>query len=704
MMSKPDWKQKFRYGFDTFISRHPWSTLFVLLAIFIALLVLMTIMRNLVHLIEPIDEEGYGGFWPMVYHVFLQLADPGGMASDIERSAWSKFVAVLSGISGLIIFGSLTAFITSALMGRLDRHRQGRSRVVESGHTLILGLNNRTIELIDELKIANIEMPDERLKKGDSRVVVVLSPEGKVRLEDQIRSRTDRAGNVPWWQYIRRQRTRIVERIGDSALTGDLERMSLSSARSVVVLAHTDHTADDDDMQASDAMVIRSCLAVEQLKQAKNKEDKRPIVVAELLQERSRKVLESRERTVYTFNGNDLLAKLIVQASRSEGLAKVWTELLSFKHAEMYIYTLKQGEKDWGEGKTFGDLAYGFTEKPAELKKPVATPVPIGIYRKKESDKESDTILINPKSTEKMKKGDQAIVVAMDDSTIEYSHGHGDTMSKKFEMCRGNTINNLRPRKKETILVIGWNSLGETIVKELKNYVERGSNVVVMTSSDNKDQAAEIRKLDIAVPEIEVEYVGDKDPNKPEDLQSMELHRYGHIILLSQKQRFRGSMGTDASANDAGTILTLLQLRQVLDKSSVQPSSKLIVEIQNSDNEELLRNGGRDNDFIVSNKLISKMLAQISEDPGMRNVYREILKEESSELYIKPMSCYPTGADNPKELQFGDLMMLAQRRLEVCIGVKLKVKSDDITLIPEKTKLFKLADLDGLIVFADNEQ
>jgi ion channel POLLUX/CASTOR len=700
MMSKSDWKDKFRYRCDTFISQNPWSTLFVLLAIFIALLVLMTIMRNLVHMIEPIDEESFGGFWPMVYHVFLQLADPGGMASDIERSAWSKFVAVISGISGLIIFGSLTAFITTALVGRLDRHRQGRSRVIERGHTLILGLNNRTIELIGELEVANKEMPDER-KKVDSRVVVVLSPEGKVRLEDQIRSRTDRADNVLWWQYKRRgKRTRKVERIGDSALIGDLERMSLSSSRSVVVLAHTDHTADDDDMQASDAMVIRTCLAVEQLKQAKNKEDKRPIVVAELLQERSRKVLESRERKVYTFNGNDLLAKLIVQASRSEGLAKVWTELLSFKHAEMYIYDLNQGEKDWGEGNTFGDLAYGFTETHAKSKGQVSTPVPIGIYR----EKESDTILINPGSTAKMKKGDQAIVVAMDDSTIKYPHGHGDTMSKKFEMCRGAHISNLRSRKKETILIIGWNSLGKSIVKELNNYVEPGSNVVVMTSSDNKDQAAEIRKLDIAVPKIEVEYVGDKDPKKPEDLQSMELHRYGHIILLSQKQRIRSSMGADASANDAGTILALLQLRQVLDESSVQPSPKLIVEIQNSDNEELLQDGGHDNDFIVSNKLISKMLAQISEDWRMRDVYREILREKSSELYIKPMSCYPTGADNPKKLQFGDLMMLAQRREEVCIGVKLKVKSDDITLIPEKTKQFKLADLDGLIVFARDER
>jgi hypothetical protein len=63
----------------------------------------------------------------------------------------------------------------------------------------------------------------------------------------------------------------------------------------------------------------------------------------------------------------------------------------------------------------------------------------------------------------------------------------------------------------------------------------------------------------------------------------------------------------------------------------------------------------------------------------------------------------------PADVSFADLMALAQKRDEICIGVKLKALEDSkmdnngVTLIPEKSTRFQLGSEDSLVVLAEDE-
>jgi hypothetical protein len=110
-------------------------------------------------------------------------------------------------------------------------------------------------------------------------------------------------------------------------------------------------------------------------------------------------------------------------------------------------------------------------------------------------------------------------------------------------------------------------------------------------------------------------------------------------------------------------------------------------------------------DFLVSNQFVSKMMAQISEDPDVNLVYEDLFREDGSETYLKPAWLYFENL--PAELSFADVMLAAQKRNEVCFGLKIKSEEYEpkfgIHIIPKKDEVFNLEEGDMLIVLAEDE-
>jgi hypothetical protein len=96
-----------------------------------------------------------------------------------------------------------------------------------------------------------------------------------------------------------------------------------------------------------------------------------------------------------------------------------------------------------------------------------------------------------------------------------------------------------------------------------------------------------------------------------------------------------------------------------------------------------------------------------SEQPEIKKVYDSLFSEEGSEIYLKPASLY--FHDMPVEVTFADCMRIAQKRQEVCIGLKIKafepepIENYGVKLVPEKNMKFILKAEDSLIVLAENE-
>jgi hypothetical protein len=113
-------------------------------------------------------------------------------------------------------------------------------------------------------------------------------------------------------------------------------------------------------------------------------------------------------------------------------------------------------------------------------------------------------------------------------------------------------------------------------------------------------------------------------------LESLNIAHYQHVILLCYA-------GLDPQAADARTLITLLHLREIGGRSG--HAFSIVGEMLDIRNRNLAE-VTRADDFIVSDKLVSLMLAQISENKALGPVFADIFDPEGSEIYVKPAANY----------------------------------------------------------------
>ena len=93
----------------------------------------------------------------------------------------------------------------------------------------------------------------------------------------------------------------------------------------------------------------------------------------------------------------------------------------------------------------------------------------------------------------------------------------------------------------------------------------------------------------------------------------------------------------DAQRADARTLVTLLHLRDIADQRGAAFS--IVSEMIDERNRQLAE-VTRVDDVIVSDKIISLMLTQISETRELAQVFDELFAAEGSEIYLRPAADY----------------------------------------------------------------
>lgn len=648
--------QRLRYRFDTFMAKGGSSILKALVFVFLVIFFFIAAARGLLQLFAPEIALQYENldFFGNIYITFLQMTDPGNMAQDILSSVWYKLFAVLSGLAGIILLSALIAFITTAMDQKINELKRGRSKVIEFEHTLILGWNEqRVIEILRELIMAN--------ESEEDACVVILADVDKEEMDDVLRLRLPDTAT-----------TRIVTRSGRVSTIANLDMVSIEQCKSIIILAGCGDVASNEEKAASDAMVIQTILATT----GKGPNDEDFSIVAEIFNPAHREIVESTfPEHVVTVNTSDILAKLLVQTSRSVGLSVVYNEILSFDGCEMYFHNA-----EWGNV-TFSDIAYRFEDG-----------VPMGIR------KSSGEVMMNPSFDYRMQEDDDILIVADDDSTIQYE-------SKPVAIPNNFQLASERLSQKiEKELIIGWNHKAPIIIEEFSDYVKQDSIIHVMLNNPTELEYQEIEKLDKELDSIEITLI-EKDYLNREHLLALEPFNYDNIIILAGSSN--DGEEVDVQLVDSENIVTLLLLRSIFNEyPDESKNTKLITEVLDSQNYPLVVRAGV-KDIIISNRLVSMIMAQISESRDIKQVYDDIFEEDGSEIYLKPASLY--FKEFPVDLTFADMMATAQKRQEVCIGVKLKENESDseknngVQLIPLKETSFTLTANDALVVLAEDE-
>lgn len=652
--STATFRQRVRYAVDNFLARGSLSLFVALTLAFVGAIVLLTLLRASIDAIFPdADQDLAHHAWV----VFLELTDPGNMNQDNTTPTAFKLGAIAAGLTGVVIFSSLIAFLTTALDQAIHHLKKGHSVVLESGHTLILGWNPRVVEILRELAEA---MASER-----DPVVVILAETPKEELDELLRTELGRAAG----------RMRVVTRTGPTSSIRSLELVNAREARSAIVLASCPPFAPEDEKLSSDARVIKTVLAL--CTHVGAREDL--TVVAEVFEERNRKVVRDiAPENVVVLAVEEILAKIMVQTSRTSGLAVVYQELLGFAGCEIYFHRAR-----WGRGLTFAALQYRWHDG-----------VPIGV-RTAEGE-----IRVRPPASYEMREGDAVIIVAEDDSTIALTEA--PVIEPRALTPTGERV----PRRREQLLVLGWSAKAPTILAEYAKYVETGSSVDVMVRELDDELRAQLDAIRAEVGERLTIAVAEGDPLDRAELEARRPFDYDNVIVLPQEH-----VGERAPERvDSESIVVLLHLRGIrrdAREAAAAKRTKIVTEVLESGNQELVSKAGVD-DVIISNRMVSMIFAQLSEQREIHRVYDDLFEEEGSEIYVKPASLY--FAELPADVRFGDLMAVAQARDgEVCIGVKKGGLESDarrnygIRLIPKKDEVLRIERGDALVVVAEDE-
>ena len=153
---------------------------------------------------------------------------------------------------------------------------------------------------------------------------------------------------------------------------------------------------------------------------------------------------------------------------------------------------------------------------------------------------------------------------------------------------------------------------------------------------------------------------------------------------------------------DARTLITLLHLRDIA--STAGDDFSIVSEMLDVRNRELAEVTQAD-DFIVSDKLVSLMLSQVSENKHLNAVFDDLFDPEGSEIYLKPAEDY---VEPGRAVTFYTVVEAARRRGEVAIGYRVMTQANDasrsygIVLNPVKSDAVTFAAGDRVIVLAES--
>ncbi len=539
--------------------------------------------------------------WEAVWWSWGRVMDPGTGTAD--EGAGLRLASILTTIVGLCVFVLLIGFVATSVQENLERLRQAGAPVAESGHTLVLGFSDNTLKLLEELALANHGARDA--------CVVILSRRPKSEIVEAVLAR---------FGAPRIDRTRIVVREGSCTSVQDLLDVAVAQARSVVVMP------DGGDGDNADVRVVKALLVL-----LRGLPVRPPAhLVAEVENAQRIDVIASIDPSAHVaVVAREFLSRLMIQSIRQPGLARVYGELLSFVGDEFYLRAVPASLV----GRRFGEACLAFEAV-----------IVCGLARAGEFG-----VLLSPPDDAPLREGDRLLVLAQDaDVPLTVAPHTADATLPASE---------LPPPAAQRLLVVGYRPDLPAMLQEIDTGYPAGSEVTVLSALAPDEARARVLGRLGQLRNVAVEFV-QGDTTLRETLERVTTRPFDAQVLVGDTEQ-----PGDAAAIDARTLMTLLLIRG-LQASGAFRTDRLVSEIRDPRTKELASITAL-GDFVVSDELVSQLIAQVSMSPELAGVWTELTTNDGCELYVKPAGLY-VRPDEP--VSFFDVIARARRRGEVAIG------------------------------------
>jgi hypothetical protein len=602
------------------------------------------------------------------------VADPGTHA-DAEGTG-HRVVSFCITIGGMLVFALLIGIISEVIGDKVDRLKEGKARVLESDHTLILGWSDKGLAIIQQLAFAN--------ESEGGGIIVVLADQPKDEMEELLRNACDVREHP-----LRLVGSKVIFRSGNPLTENSLYKVSASSARSIIALS-----PDGLDPDEADSRMVRQVLAIKAFEELKC----HIVVEMQDIDNQDLVSLATPDDITEVIVAHDLIGRLMIQCSRTPGLANLLEMLIGFEGSEFYF-------KEWPElvGKTFYEITCQFDHA-----------VPAGVKTT------NGEILINPKNEYLLRKGDKILCLAEDNDSYSLNNG-------SFNINEKTPSKNLKIEDKtEKMLFCGWRRDMADMIKQLDEYVHKGSELwllnVVPTEKRQELFKDKGNKEELTTENLRIKHVVG-NPIVRKDLLKLQaedndgptgevayLDEFDSLLILADAVAIEN--GADMQSSDSRSLSSLLIIQDVQkklkkmrkkEKMDVKHFCSPISEILDTRTKSLL-SVANCSSYVMSNHIISAFIAQVSEDRDLNNVLSHLLRAEGSEVYLREISCYLNFEKESNE-SFWNIALRARGMRQVALGYKPRhktFKEAERTLLnpPHKAQKRKWKNGDIVIVIA----
>jgi hypothetical protein len=369
---------------------------------------------------------------------------------------------------------------------------------------------------------------------------------------------------------------RIVCRTVDITDPASIEKCSVETCKTVIV-------TPTDDLKT-----IKAILAVSALLQKKGAPE---ISVNAIISKNEYRFPASvaSANNITTLQTNNIMAKMISHSCTQTGLAELFREVFNFEGSEFYLEDI-----DGVDGLTF-----------LELTSKLNNAIPIGVCRDRKT-------ILKPDSDFKLTGSDRILVYSEDNAPAKLSATGAAPSSDNISI--------ITEEEPTNAVILGHNETLPVILSELPENV---TEVCIYEQYMNDNERAELQKV-ASDRNITLKF-SDIDLSTDNEALYEAAKTSKHIIVLNDHDK-------DPDEADTEVIFMLLNLRDIRQRTGLK--FNITVEMQKERNQNLVGFGDT-TDFLVTSNMSSLILAQLAENPELIDVFRELLSNKGSELYLK---------------------------------------------------------------------
>lgn len=604
-------------------SRKPHSMMLILILFVNVILVLLAAW---VISAVAMPNSGNTGFFTAVYNTFTMILDAGCIESVISDPAGANifliiFCLVVIVVCMITFTGALIGYATNVVSNLIENANANSIKLRISNHVAVLGWNTRASEIINDL-----------LYCREPQKVVVLSDGNREEILDEVNERLadtierenaaqeESARQMPWLKkffYMHKNKLRnnvaVIVREGDVFSAVHLNNIQLNKAKAIIILgkdlrsAIREGASSDEETEKGDNRTVKTLIQVVDIASNVLSADNQKVVVeienewtGDLVEKIIRAKLNLDKCRVVPFRVHTVMGQLLSQFSLMPELNKVYSSLFSNKGTSFFARSQARPANDIDFAETYLN-----THRRA---------LPL-LFIKDEMTREDFFYY--------MADSDKDIDIASDRAT-------GTCPVKLNE-------DYWLPEKH--VLILGSNSKISNVMDGYENFCsewtnERHPQIVHVTIVDDEEKLqrenfySQYKFVENCVPAriIERDKIADIIKNFVYD------HPDNSSILI---------LSDDTVPDDdidAKMMTFLIYAKDVINRARVNKRNvnfnvDIIAEVMDPRHVDLIRSYDVDN-VVISNRYISKMVTQISEDFARYNLYADIMDYDDMETAV----------------------------------------------------------------------